>query len=213
MRHGHGKSRLPPFRQPPRHLPTIWLMTDERIPEAALIAAVKRLPRGAGVIVRHRGWPEERRRALFMRIRKARGRALMLLVAGPAGDAARWGADGWHEGARPASMPISAPGRVSRLIHSASAHDMAELRAAVRARADLVFLSPLRPTRSHPDARALGAGRFAALARHAPVPVMALGGVHPRHALLVGRLGASGYGAIDGLVWRTARKAERALRT
>jgi thiamine-phosphate pyrophosphorylase len=76
---------------------------------------------------------------------------------------------------------------------------MAQLRAAERAGVDLIFLSPLFATRSHPGARPLGPFRFAAIARRASMPVMALGGVHPRHSGAIRRLGAAGFGAIDGL--------------
>jgi thiamine-phosphate pyrophosphorylase len=81
-------------------------------------------------------------------------------------------------------------------------HDLPQLRRAERQGADLVFISPLFATRSHPGKRPLGPVRFAALASRAHVPVMALGGVGPRHVRLTRMLGASGYGAIDSLIDR-----------
>ncbi len=188
----HAKSRSA--------VPGIWLMTDERVKEADLLRAVRRLPFGAGVILRHHSWPSRKRRLLLEEIRAAgRGRRLLVLLAGKPSRAARWGADGWHG-------PARSQGEKSRhsrgFLHSASAHDLAEVRAAQRAGADLVFVSPLFATRSHPGAKPLGAYRFAAIARGSRVPVMALGGVSPRHAALIRRLGASGFGAIDGLVSR-----------
>ena len=68
-----------------------------------------------------------------------------------------------------------------------------------RAGADLLFLSPLFPTHSHPGAPALGRARFAALARGARPPVIALGGMRAGHARGLALLGASGWAAIDGL--------------
>ncbi|WP_443969558.1 thiamine phosphate synthase [Sphingobium sp. CR28] len=188
----HAKSRSA--------VPGIWLMTDERVKEADLLRAVRRLPFGAGVILRHHSWPGRKRRVLLVQIRAAgRGRRLLVLLAGKPGRAARWGADGWHGLARSRGEKS---GRSRGLLHSASAHDLAELRAAQRAGADLVFVSPLFATRSHPGVKRLGVYRFAAIARRSRVPVMALGGVSPRHAALIRRLGASGFGAIDGLVSR-----------
>jgi thiamine-phosphate pyrophosphorylase len=177
-----------------KNLPSIWLMTDERVAPAALLGAVARLPRGkAGVLFRHYRTAPSARRALFDQVAAiARRRRLLLLLAGPAGTAAAWGADGWH--ARSARRP----GR--RLLHSMAVHDARELKAAERAAADLVFLSPLFPTRSHPGARGLGRARFAALARKAPMPVMALGGVRSEHGHMLANLGAVGWGAIDGLM-------------
>ncbi|HEX7875340.1 MAG TPA: thiamine phosphate synthase [Sphingobium sp.] len=175
--------------------PSIWLMTDERVAPEALLASVARLPVGkAGIVFRHyRSAPSERR-ALFDRVAAvARRRRLVLLLAGSARQAAAWKADGWHGGnPRPA-------GAGRRLLHSRAVHDARELKAAERAGADLIFLSPLFPTRSHPGARALGRVRFAALANRASMPVMALGGVRAEHGRILGGIGASGWAAIDGL--------------
>lgn len=58
-----------------KNMPLIWLMTDERIGEAALLAAVARLPRGrAGIIFRHYRTAPGARRALFDAVREI-GRA------------------------------------------------------------------------------------------------------------------------------------------
>ncbi|WP_327753274.1 thiamine phosphate synthase [Sphingobium sp. SJ10-10] len=176
-----------------KKLPTIWLMTDERVGEAALLAAVARLPMGeAGVIFRHYRTPKAERRALFDRVaRIARARRLVLMLGGAARQAQGWHADGWH-------------GRDGRgwgkaLLHSMPAHGGREMLSARRAGADLVFLSPLFPTRSHPDARALGRMRFAALARLGNGPVIALGGVRAAHWPMLRGIGAFGWAAIDGL--------------
>lgn len=154
--------------------------------------AIARLPRGAGIIFRHYGLPPTERRGLFDRVRRrARHKAVVLLLAGSARQAARWGADGWHgrRGGR----------RVWPMLQSAPVHSMRELRAAQRDGADLLFLSPLFPTRSHPGAIPLGRVRFGMIARRAHVPVIALGGMTSRRAGLARRLGAYGWAAIDGL--------------
>ncbi|MDX3900581.1 MAG: thiamine phosphate synthase [Sphingobium sp.] len=182
----------------PRHRkkpPLLWLMTDERIETAALLAAADRLPRGkAGIVFRHYRTPAGKRRALFARLAAiARRRRLLLLLGGGAREAVAWKADGWHgrgERGRSAGRPM---------IHSAPAHDAKEIKAARRGGADLVFLSPLFHTRSHPGARTLGRVRFAALAREAAMPVIALGGVGRHHRRGLKALGASGWAAIDGL--------------
>ncbi|MFT3964887.1 MAG: thiamine phosphate synthase [Sphingobium sp.] len=174
-------------QRPTRELPSLWMMTDERIAEDRLLRAARRLPRGGGIVLRHYRLPEAERRALFARLRRiARRRGLLLFLAGDGRQAADWGADGSHGGKRLNGLP-----------HSMPVHDGRELLAAGRTGADLIFLSPLFATRSHPGARPLGVFRFAALARRSPVPVMALGGTAPRHARLVRLLGAAGFGAID----------------
>lgn len=176
-----------------KSLPRIWLMTDERIDDAALLRAAARLPRGrAGIIFRHYRTASRARRALFDRLcAVARRRRIVLILAGDARQAVAWGADGWHG---------RGTGRAARsLLHSAPAHDRREIVAATQNGADLMFLSPLFPTRSHPGAPHLGRARFAALARSACVPVMALGGVKAHHARMLRGIGAAGWAAIDGL--------------
>ena len=171
--------------------PRLWLMTDERVDQAALIAAAERLPRGrAGIVFRHYGTAATERRALFEALRKiARRRRLVLMLGGTAHEAAAWRADGAHgRDARRAVRPM---------LRSRPVHDGKEARAARRA--DLAFLSPLFATRSHPGERHLGRVRFAALARRSAPPVIALGGVRPCHRRLLRGIGADGWAAIDGL--------------
>ena len=174
-----ARHRLPP-KLPPK-LPSVWLFTDERQGEA-LWAALERLPRGAGVVFRHYKTPD--RAALARRVRTiCRRRGLMFVVAGPPSLARAWRADGAH-GRFPGTL-------------TAPAHGMTELVAARRGGARLAFLSPLFATRSHPGGRPLGRLRFGALARRAPLPVAALGGMTARRARQLAALGGSGWGAID----------------
>ena len=152
---------------PPRQtLPRLWLITDERLGDA-LMPALARLPRGAGIVFRHYSLAEHDRRALFDDVKsQARRRGLTLLLAGPAELAEAWDADGHH--GRGAGTGL----------HSAPAHDLAEIRAAERDGADLVFVSPVFATRSHPERRPLGRARFNFLARRTDLPVIALGGMN-----------------------------------
>jgi thiamine-phosphate pyrophosphorylase len=174
---------------PRRHLlPRLWLMTDERLGER-LLEAVGRLPaHRAGIVFRYYSLPEPERRALFEQVKRiARRRGLMLLLAGPAAQARAWGADGSHGRGRGG---IGGGG-----LRTAPAHDARELRAAGRADASLIFLSPVFPTRSHPGAPVLGPARFARLARRTRLPVVALGGMDAARARKL--RGAYGWAGID----------------
>jgi thiamine-phosphate pyrophosphorylase len=139
-------------------------MTDERQGEG-LWEALERLPKGAGVVFRHYGLAPGERRRLFERLRRVARRRRLFLLAGGTG----LRCDGAHGGR-------------GRGFRSASAHDLAELKTAERSGANLVFLSPAFPTRSHPGARALGPVRFAIIAGQARIPVIALGGMDPKQA-------------------------------
>ncbi|MDD9317732.1 NUDIX domain-containing protein [Acinetobacter lactucae] len=58
-------------------------------------------------------------------------------------------------------------------------HDAVSLKQAQQVGCDAVFISPVKPTTTHPEAVALGWERFSELARNSQIPVFALGGVHP----------------------------------
>lgn len=174
-------------RQP---LPRLWMMTDERQGDT-LFDSLRRLPPGSGVVFRHYGLKPKDRRGLFLDVQaEARRRNLIVMLGGKPQLAEAWGADGSHglSGAQ-----VSARG----LLRSTGVHDLMELKAAERAGADLVFVSPLFPTRSHPGAPALGPVRFALIAREARVPVIALGGMNPVRARRLGGLNVYGWAAID----------------
>lgn len=174
-------------------LPRLWLMTDERIgEEAALLQTVARLPRGSGIVFRHYSLPAAQRQDLFDRVRRiARRRRIVLLLAGPEQLAKAWKADGFHR---------RQTHRRSTSLCSAPVHNLREIRQAERAGADMLFLSPIFPTRSHPGARTLGQAGFAGLARQARRPVIALGGMTAKRACILLRSGAYGWAAIDGIV-------------
>ncbi|MDT8760757.1 thiamine phosphate synthase [Sphingomonas psychrotolerans] len=157
-------------------------MTDERMGES-LWDALERLPRGSGVVFRHYGLSPGERRALFGRVAKvARRRGLVLIRAG----SERLGRD-----------EAGSHGRRGPGLRTWPAHNRREAIAGIRARADLLFLSPVFPTRSHPGARALGRARLGLLMRGLPVPVIALGGMDARRAESLRPLGVYGWAAID----------------
>lgn len=176
-----------------RHpLPRLWLMTDERIGDA-LWPALAGLPRGSGIIFRHYATPAAERRRLFEAVRKiARRRHLLLILAGSPRQAIGWRADGAHGRSRHA-------GGERHLLRTAPAHDRGELIAAMRAGVDLIFVSPVFATRSHPGQPSLGPVRLGlTIGRTAPA-VIALGGMTPGRFQRLERLGAYGWAAIDAL--------------
>jgi thiamine-phosphate pyrophosphorylase len=104
--------------------------------------------------------------------------------------AREWGADGIY------GAPLALYPATNDLLTLATAHDLTEIGRANRMRADAVLLSPVFPTRSHPDAATLGPLRFRLLARHAQMPVIALGGMT---GMTARRLDWPRGAAIDGL--------------
>jgi thiamine-phosphate pyrophosphorylase len=172
--------------------PPLWLFTDSRrLPDP--LPSVARLPRGlAGVVFRHDDHPNRGKlgRALA---RICRGRRLALVVAGDARLAAAL-----HAGVHLRGGHWPGPIRIRGFVTS-SAHARADLRRAARAGARLAFLAPVFATESHPGAPSLGAARWSALARTAPIAVAALGGMTGRSVRRLPMRVCSGVGAIGAL--------------
>jgi thiamine-phosphate pyrophosphorylase len=79
---------------------------------------------------------------------------------------------------------------------AARVHNVTELRSALLARTPMILLSPLYPTRSHPDWKPIARMRAAALARLGGRRLIALGGMDARK---LGRISALGFQAWAGI--------------
>jgi 8-oxo-dGTP diphosphatase len=108
------------------------------------------------------------------------------------------GADGLHLNSRALQACRERPVPGSMLL-AASCHSAADLDRAARLGADFALLSPVLPTRSHPDAEPLGWERFAELVDAARLPVYALGGMDPEKLAPAWHSGAQGVAGIRGL--------------
>jgi len=163
-------------------------MTDERL--GPLLPVLRRLPPGAGVVFRHHATPPAERRALLRHAtRIAVARRLVLVAAG------RATRDGLHGGGRKGSRRQTAP-----------AHDRREAIAGRRAGAQVLFVSPVFATRSHPDAAPLGPLAAARIGKGLGAGVIALGGMTPRRWRRIRHLGFDGWAAIGA--WQPPRGAD-----
>lgn len=163
-------------------------MTDPRI--ADLRAAIRRLPRRSGIIFRHYHLPRTERRALFRQVAKlAKARGHKLLLADHPMIARQWGADGAH----------SRSGHRSCGIRTVAVHNRRGAAAAKRIGADLILVSPVYATNSHPGAKAIGARGIGMIAGTQRRQTIALGGMTQKRAKLLGALNLYGWAAIDSL--------------
>ena len=166
-----------------KSLPLLWLLSDLRN-DAGLVDALDRLPQGSGFVFRHYHLEEAQRRKRFEELSQiARTRSHMVILARASG----WGEDGHYGSSLPACSAL----------WLATAHDGDEIRRVVAEGARGIFLSPVFPTASHPDAATLGVHGFHVLAQQSSVPVIALGGMSHERA---NELAWPRWGAIDGLV-------------
>jgi thiamine-phosphate pyrophosphorylase len=179
-------------------LPALLLLTDT-VRAADPRAAMRLLPRGAAVILRHAD-DAARERLAEMVQRIARERGLVVLVAGDAALAVRVDADGLH--LPEARLREAGHWKALRPFWfvTASAHSLRALGAAGRAGADAVLLGPAFPTESHRERQSLGPCRFRRMAALASLPIYALGGVNGLSVQRLVQARLAGIAAIEGLL-------------
>jgi len=125
-------------------------------------------------------------------------RGARVLLNGESAMARAIGADGLHLNGRSLAQSRKRPLPDDYLL-AASCHSPDDLARAEQIGADFALLSPVLPTRSHPDADPLGWERFAAWVDRAKLPVYALGGMHSGLIATAWRHGGQGIAGIRGL--------------
>ena len=167
--------------------PREWLMTDERM-GARLWTAIDRLTGNhAGIVFRHYATAPDIRATLARRVADICHRRGFKLAIADEELARTLGADLVHNpGERPLGLPFSR-----------SVHSMEEAERAKAEGAAMVFVSPVHPTRSHPNQKALGKPLALRIARAAGAPAIALGGMDRRKAAGLIRDGFHGWAGID----------------
>jgi thiamine-phosphate diphosphorylase len=113
------------------------------------------------------------------------------------------GADGVHVGSQ--SLMVRKTRPVSDgVLFSTACHDVTQILHAEALNADFITLSPVLPTRTHPEAAPLGWDTFAQLLSLTRTPAYALGGMDPAHIARAQSAGAVGIAAI-GSLWSGSR--------
>lgn len=97
----------------------------------------------------------------------------------------------------------------SGMLVSAACHDAHQIQHANRIGADLITISPVLQTATHPTAEPLGWPRFRELVALASMPVYALGGMHLDTLAIAQAAGAHGIAAIRAWRESAVEKASR----
>lgn len=178
-------------------LPDCYWITPPRIRDpGAFLSALEQVPGIELLQFRVFESPGMSPEALFQATReRCHARGARLLLNGAPEQAGAWGADGVHLSSRRLRRCETRP---PLPLVAASCHDADDLAHARCLDADFALLSPVLPTRSHPDAEPL---RWEGLSRHtqqAAIPVYALGGMSPALLSRAWEAGAQGVAGITG---------------
>jgi 8-oxo-dGTP diphosphatase len=95
------------------------------------------------------------------------------------------------------------PQKPVQLLVGASCHDVEELQQAQALQLDFALLSPVLPTKSHPEATGLGWEKFGEMLNGLEIPVYALGGMQPERLAQALSYGARGI-AMQRMAWFSA---------
>ena len=165
--------------------------------EAQLSLLERRLALGLRLVqVREKSMtPAQLERFAGAVVERARPHGARVLINSDIELARRVGADGVHLTAM----------QLARMQHrptlgwcAASCHHAAELARAGELGIDFAVLGPVQATPTHPHAPTLGWDGFRALARHAAMPVFALGGMRPDDLDAARHCGAQGIAMVRG---------------
>lgn len=187
-------------------LPTLYLISDvQRFGKDRFLEVLERaLGAGARLIQLREPWmsPQELRAYAGDVAGVCRRHGARLLLNTDARTAEECGVDGVHLNRRQLMASRSRPLNSVSFV-AASCHDQTELAQAERIDADLVVLSPVMATPSHPGAATLGWEKFHTLCASVTLPVYALGGMHPDDVVRARAAGARGIAMKSG-VWDAA---------
>ncbi len=139
----------------------------------------------------------ERERLAQAVVTLARPAGAIVVVNDDAELARRVGADGVHLSSASLAATTARP-QFDWV--GASCHSAEELAKAATLELDYALLGPVLPTPTHPQASGIGWQEFERLAERSPLPVLALGGMHPEMMEVAWAHGAHGIASMRG--WR-----------
>ena len=176
-------------------LPEVIFITDQlRVPHGERVIAS--LPSSSAVIIRDYDHPERAAYARHM-VEVAQRCGVKALVAGDVALARKVGADGFHmpEYQLWQRMPL----RHGFSIVTAATKSQKSMQRAAALGVDMALCSPIFKTRSHVGAKGMGVHLLSRIIQHAPLPVVALGGIDDTTIKRLRGMDIAAIAAIDGL--------------
>ena len=172
-------------------IPHLWLFTDD-IKTQNLQKFLAKIPQNSGIVIRN--YLSEDRLKIIESIRRNSKRKNLTLLIGEKSNRIRdisgLHLPKWHYQKRKINK---------KQILSISAHGIIDKRRIINSKADLIFLSPIFRTSSHPNSRPLGTIKFGLIARQFSKPVIALGGINKNNIKKLKNLPIEGVAGIDFL--------------
>ncbi len=183
-------------------LPRVYQITPECKDVAAYLEFIRKAlkNRSKFIQIRAKNLSSKSLQDLISKVNtlKHRNRAIISVNSGNEGrDISTAGAlDGLHLSSSHLTALTTRPAELNGFLF-ASCHNSEEIRQAEEIAVDMICLSPLYATDSHPGSKLLGEDAFAKLVASTNLPVYALGGIQPEHMAKLRELGAAGIAGIN----------------
>ena len=173
------------------NVPSLWYFTDEDKTKD-IINILHRLPTYSGIVLRNY-CSKDRRTIIKNVLRMAKRKNFTVLMA------SHPRAHGNINGLHLPKWEYKCRRNTKGQIISVSAHSLKDKRKIINTKADIIFLSSVFHTNSHPKRKHLGIIRFGLLARNLARPVIALGGINNKNIKKLKHFPISGVAAIESL--------------
>jgi thiamine-phosphate pyrophosphorylase len=184
------------IRKRPQPPPRLWLVSDARN-DPVLADAIAKLPPGSALLYRHYHLdPEARAARLRSLLPLIRRRRVQLFIADPQLWRMVRPHPGRHCNRHQRARPVG--GALPTAV-SASVHIAQEWQHARQIRANILLLSPIFVSRSHPGGRCMSRALARMIIAKSRVPVILLGGMTRTRFAMLKNWRAFGWAAIDGL--------------
>ncbi len=188
-----------------KKLPASFLFTDRK-KITDFEKTINSLPKNSGIIVREYDLPT-REREIFAKkiITLAKKKSLKVLIGKDLFLAQKLGADGVHFSDFDRKYYKYLPRKkfTKNFIFTFSSHNLKSALKLCKIRPEIVFISPIFPTSSHLNTKALGLQNLAQIYLkskskfYSPTRFYALGGINKDNLTSIRKLGISGFAAID----------------
>ncbi len=192
-----------------KKLPKMFFFTDRnRIKD--IFAVVKNLPKDCAIIIREYDLNEAQRLDFASKISIiAREKSLKVFVGKDIKLANKIKADGVHFSDRESFLGFKNLHR--NFLISYACHSEKSVRQAQKYGCDLIFYSPIFPTKSHPNQKSIGALKLRNLATKTQTPIYALGGIDEKNIKIIANCGVGGVGGISIFVGATLAVARKGI--
>ena len=173
------------------NVPSLWYFTDEDKTKD-ITNILHRLPTYSGIVLRNY-CSKERKTIIKSVLRIAKRKNFTVLMA------SHPRAHGNINGLHLPKWEYKCRRNTKEQIISVSAHSLKDKRKIINTKADIIFVSSVFHTNSHPKRKHLGIIRFGLLARSLARPVIALGGINNKNIKKLKHFPISGVAAIEAL--------------